>query len=193
MISKGSSPTLIGLLTSKKCGSLVFIVVSHNTMAVPFSPHLLMGIVLDIGGGSILNNTRHALARIPLRWMVRQCFILHTGILFYKTMFKDIGLDPDTLYPDVLPRPAPVPYTSDCLARKYEDPINFAKNNRVTVKMEDAFINEEEEDLLDALTPIYDQLKLEKGWWILKVLPYMHHFQKEDDTWTHTQRYVQFF
>jgi len=117
-------------------------------MAVPFSPHLLMGIVLDIGGGSILNGTRHALARIPLRWMVRQCFLLRTGILFHKTMFKDIGLDPDTLYPDVLPRPAPVPYTPDCLARKYEDPINFAKNDRVTVKMEEAFINEEEEDLL---------------------------------------------
>ncbi|KIM78387.1 hypothetical protein PILCRDRAFT_75759 [Piloderma croceum F 1598] len=140
----------------------------------------------DIGGGSILNGTRHALARIPLRWMVRQCFLLRTGILFHKTMFKDIGLDPDTLYPDVLPRPAPVPYTPDCLARKYKDPINFAANDGVTVKRKEAFINEEEEDLLDALTPIYDQLKLEKGWWILEVLPNIRRYQKEDDTWTHT-------
>jgi len=149
-----------------------------------------MGIVSDIGGGSIGNGTRHSLARIPLRWMIRQCFILRTGILFHKTMFKDIGLDPDTLYPHVLSRPAPAPYHPDCLAHKYEDPINFAKNEGVTVMVKEPFINEEEEDMLDALTPIYDQLKLVKGWWFLELLPNKQRYQKEDDSWTHTLRYV---
>jgi hypothetical protein len=139
----------------------------------------------DIGGGSVGNGTRHNLARIPLRWMVRQCFILRTGILFHKTMFKDIGLDPDTLYPHVLPRPPPVPYTPDCLAHKYEEPVNFAKSDAGTVTVIEPFINEEEEDMLDALTPIYDQLKLAKGWWFLELMPNKQRYQKEDDTWTH--------
>jgi len=44
--------------------------------------------------------------------------------------------------------------------------------------------------MLDALTPIYDQLKLVKGWWFLELLPNKQRYQKEDDSWTHTLRYV---
>jgi len=138
----------------------------------------------DIGGGSVANATRHNLARIPLRWMIRQCFILKTGILFHKNMFKSIGLDPDTLYPHVLSRPPVVHYTPGCLAHRFEPPINYAKDYGKTIKFEEPYINEEEEDMLDALTPIYDQLKMVKGWWILEVLPTRQHYQKADDTWT---------
>jgi uncharacterized protein (DUF2235 family) len=141
----------------------------------------------DIGGGSVSNGTRHNLARISLRWMVRQCFILRTGILFHKNMFKDIGMDPDTLYPHVLPRPPPIPYTPGCLAHQYDSPINFAKNYKETVKVKEPFTNEEEEDLLDALTPVYDQLKMAKGWWILELVPYKHRYQRPDDSWTHVR------
>jgi len=137
----------------------------------------------DIGGGSVANDTRHSLARIPLRWMLRQCFLLRTGILFHKNMFKDIGMDPDTLYPRVLARPPAIPYTPDCLAHKYDIPVNFAKNNKGTVKEKEPFISEEHEDLLDSLTPIYDQLRLAKGWWVLEVVPYKHRYQKADDSW----------
>jgi hypothetical protein len=60
----------------------------------------------DIGGGSVKNNTRNSLARIPLRWMIRECFRTNIGIIFDKDMLKShIGLDADTLYPYVLPRP----------------------------------------------------------------------------------------
>jgi hypothetical protein len=145
---------------------------------------------LDIGGGSVPNGTRHNLARIPLRWMIRQCFILRTGILFHKNMFKDIGMDPDTVYPHVIPRPPAVPYTTECLAHKYDEPFNFAKNYKETVKFKEPFINEEEEDLLDSLAPIYDQLKMARGWWVLEVLPNKTHYQKEDDSWTHARGYV---
>ena len=157
---------------------------------MPFTPHRLIRGHLDIGGGSVANNTRHNLARIPLRWMLRQCFILRTGILFHKTMFKDIGMDPATLYPHVLSRPAPVPYTPDCLAHKYDKPFNFAKNYAETVKYKEPFINEEEEDLLDSLAPIYDQLKLVKGWWFLEMMPNKQRYQKADDSWSYSRRYV---
>ncbi|KAI6012771.1 hypothetical protein F5J12DRAFT_904840 [Pisolithus orientalis] len=48
----------------------------------------------DVGGGSVENGTRHSLARIPLRWMIREIF---------KT--KHVGMDPSTLYLHVTPRP----------------------------------------------------------------------------------------
>lgn len=116
--------------------------------------------------------------------MIRQCFVLSTGILFHKNMFKEIGLNPDTLYPHVLPRPPPVPYAPNTLAHKYEKPVNFAYHYKETVRIRDPFVNEEEEDMLDALTPIYDQLKMAKGWWVLEVMPNKQRYQKADDSWT---------
>lgn len=35
-------------------------------------------VCLDVGGGSVPNDTPHSLARIPLRWMVRECFLAKT-------------------------------------------------------------------------------------------------------------------
>ncbi|KZP04656.1 hypothetical protein FIBSPDRAFT_923299 [Athelia psychrophila] len=138
----------------------------------------------DVGGGSVANGTRHSLARIPLRWMIRQCFILKTGLLFHSTKFKEVGIDPATIYPHVLERPPPIQYTPETLASRYEKLINFATDSKETVNTRDPFINEEEEDLLDSLTPIYDQLRLAPFWWVLELLPNKHRYQKADDSWT---------
>lgn len=100
--------------------------------------------------------------------MIRECFRCNTGIQFHREMFKYVGMDPNHLYPFVRPRPPPI------LSYSYP-PI---KNEDVDQKVE-AFdetgdwgtLTEEEEDLRDALCPLYDQLKLAKGWWILEVLP----------------------
>ena len=61
----------------------------------------------DIGGGSVANDTPHSLARIPLRWMIRQCFLAKTGIQFEAEKLRDIGLAPETLYPRVIQRHHP--------------------------------------------------------------------------------------
>ncbi|RDX42985.1 hypothetical protein OH76DRAFT_1546730 [Lentinus brumalis] len=53
----------------------------------------------DVGGGSVVDEEKHSLARIPLRWMIRECFRTNTGIRFHSELLKGIGLDPDTLYP----------------------------------------------------------------------------------------------
>ncbi|KAI0079534.1 hypothetical protein K474DRAFT_1705447 [Panus rudis PR-1116 ss-1] len=60
----------------------------------------------DVGGGSVPNDTRHNLARIPLRWMIRQCFLANTGIRFHATLLRTAGINPDSLYPVVQVRPA---------------------------------------------------------------------------------------
>ncbi|KAI0829012.1 hypothetical protein BC628DRAFT_1337562 [Trametes gibbosa] len=53
----------------------------------------------DVGGGSVPDETRHSLARIPLRWMIRECFRTRTGIRFHGELLKEVGLDPATLWP----------------------------------------------------------------------------------------------
>ncbi|EGN93859.1 hypothetical protein SERLA73DRAFT_188970 [Serpula lacrymans var. lacrymans S7.3] len=140
----------------------------------------------DVGGGSVVNGTRYSLARIPLRWMLRQCFLAKTGILFHKSIFPKVGLDPDRLYPEVLPRPPPLYQSPACRSPPLKVPW-VVTDDRTMVTYSDGgeFVNEEDEDLADALSPHYDQLVLLKGWWILEVLPQKNHYQKDNDnSWT---------
>ncbi len=48
----------------------------------------------DIGGGAIDDNELNTptLSRIPLRWMVRECFECNTGIIFDACMLQEAGL-----------------------------------------------------------------------------------------------------
>lgn len=49
---------------------------------------------------------------------------------------------------------------------------------------EPAFLgSEEEEELRDALSPIYDQLDLAKRWWILEIVPMSLRYQRGDNQW----------
>lgn len=206
------------------------------------------------------NDTRHNLARIPLRWMVRQCFLTETGIMFHSELLSKIGIDPDALYPVTKARPEAV-YAP--VFRSLSDPADEkaegkkepgkestgAKSKDKTMRMAtlkfssfklslppswtanqsgspaklrkrarsepgptvttsgsgsgsglaavsdsvssvaksppspSKILTEEEEDLADALSPIYDQLKLKKAWWALEFVPMRHRVQKEDDSW----------
>jgi hypothetical protein len=46
----------------------------------------------------VKNGERHSLARIPLRWMVRECFKTDTGIIFDAHMLMhEVGLDIDSV------------------------------------------------------------------------------------------------
>ncbi|KDQ11571.1 hypothetical protein BOTBODRAFT_135627 [Botryobasidium botryosum FD-172 SS1] len=56
----------------------------------------------DVGGGSVTNDTPHALARIPLRWMIQECFRCNTGILFESDKIEEIGLPAESLWPTVI-------------------------------------------------------------------------------------------
>ncbi|KAH9160875.1 hypothetical protein EDB89DRAFT_2116984 [Lactarius sanguifluus] len=126
----------------------------------------------DIGGGSVPNGTRNRLARIPLRWMIRECFRAKTGIQFFRESFKDIGFDPETLVDPKLYAPRPLALTpSD--AQTPAPPTAAA-----------TFKTEEDEELVDALSPIHDELKISKTWWILEVIPMRHREQNRSDyTW----------
>ncbi|KAJ7863347.1 hypothetical protein B0H14DRAFT_2280318, partial [Mycena olivaceomarginata] len=62
-----------------------------------------------VGGGSVRNDTRYSLARIPLWWMIRECFKADTGIIFDAQRLQELGLDPATLHPFVMPHPPSLP------------------------------------------------------------------------------------
>ncbi|POS83721.1 hypothetical protein EPUL_002963, partial [Erysiphe pulchra] len=53
----------------------------------------------DVGGGAVHNTERHVLARIPLRWMIRQCFECNTGIIFKTAGLAETGIDIHSVWP----------------------------------------------------------------------------------------------
>ena len=131
----------------------------------------------DVGGGAVKNGTRHALSRIPFRWMIRECFLAQTGIMFKADGLREVGLDPSTLYPDVLPRP-------EALLLKQADPDRVGyKRGVVSVVEPGVILTEEEEDLADALSPINDQLSLSPVWWLLELLPMRQKRLRKDGSW----------
>ncbi|KAJ3488331.1 hypothetical protein NLI96_g2925 [Meripilus lineatus] len=170
----------------------------------------------DVGGGSVANETRHNLARIPLRWMVRQCFKTNTGIQFHASLLRSIGMEPATLWPVVQTRPEALTYSSlphaaqaalidhvrECSKQPpvsppvpeesampggytpvvnvgyAETPLAVGPDGKTALIM-----SEEEEDLRDALCPIYDQLSLAPSWWFLELFPMRHREQRDDDHW----------
>ncbi|KAF8879289.1 hypothetical protein BD779DRAFT_1447039 [Infundibulicybe gibba] len=133
----------------------------------------------DVGGGSVPNETKTNLARIPLRWMIRECFKTNSGIIFDTEGLRHIGLNPEALFPVVLPRPPALPVGSALIA---SIPPATKKNKNDTSATNSSesqvFMSEEELDHADALSPIYDQLSLAWFWWLLEFLPIKERYQK---------------
>ncbi|KAF9258241.1 hypothetical protein L218DRAFT_877561 [Marasmius fiardii PR-910] len=148
----------------------------------------------DVGGGSVSNETRNSLARIPLRWMIRQCFLLNTGIMFHREMLRLVGMDPSSLYPHVksrppldlssLPPPSFSPSGAELVHHIHERQPTASSSVTQTSRMSrfaGDFVSEEEEDYRDAISPINDMLYEKWGWWILEVMPQMLKYQNDED------------
>lgn len=58
-----------------------------------------VGAHADVGGGAEPNEVRHKLSRIPLRWMIRQCFECNTGIIFNTAKLANTGIDIPSVWP----------------------------------------------------------------------------------------------
>jgi hypothetical protein len=136
--------------------------------------------------------------------MIRQCFKVKTGIQFHLESFKDIGLDPTTLFPIVTDRPRALEPSASAIAdvkASLKVSAHVAEPSDATLTDEthatptaaSTFKSEEDEELLDALCPIYDQLKLAKAWWILEIIPLRHRVQNRHDMkWKSYSQYVFF-
>ena len=111
---------------------------------------------------------RYSLARIPLRWMIRECFKANTGIKFNSNSFSRIGLDPSTLYGAMCSRRAPLGVsTSDRIRALFHQGDNANDSEPSGLP----FNTEEEEELYDAISRKYDELRINRAWWIPEILP----------------------
>lgn len=166
----------------RKCGLLDAIVVNKID-----SGFYLLAIdsyrFTDIGGGAVKNDTRNSLARIPLRWMIRECFKVGTGIMFHEEMLKQVGLDPGSLWPHIRERPPHATASLDDQDRhtSIAGPSSNTLSNsegQHSANLAD-LITEEYEDEMDALSPMNDVLKTDPGWWVLEMLPYKVKYQRK--------------
>ncbi|TFK26835.1 hypothetical protein FA15DRAFT_754691 [Coprinopsis marcescibilis] len=179
-----------------------------NTAPTDVEEVWFSGCHCDVGGGSVSNETIPNLARIPLRWMIRECFRRESGIIFQVEGLRNIGLDPASIYPTVLPRPPPLsPIAADLLVQRRAKPPAISKNvddhhaddhdddtdplrkdseASSTADSDEILLQmtEEEHELHDALSPKYDQLKLKKTWWIFEIFPTKNRYQRSNDEWT---------
>ncbi|KAI1852717.1 hypothetical protein JX265_003205 [Neoarthrinium moseri] len=142
----------------------------------------------DIGGGAVANECRHMLSRIPLRWMIRQCFECDTGILFDTARLAEYGLDVHTLWPTYGKPSKPVAGPPPALVEKYQKKILAPLHRRsvfLPIGSEDDRIkdapsaealnyilpSEGNEDYFDTLEGCNDMLKIAKFWWVLEIWP----------------------
>ncbi len=157
------------------------------------------------------NSTRYSLARISLRWMVRECFKTKTGIMFDSQRLRLLGPRPNHA-PSLRHTTATSAFCRCChgdtirtpktaakgKARIRHSPSDVAHRSPRTKLMQARLLEEyrpigteEEEELRDALSPIYDQLKRSRSWWILEVIPMEFRHQKGDDKWVSWFGYVE--
>lgn len=161
----------------------------------------------DVGGGAVLNEERHRLANIPLRWMIRQCFECDTGIIFKTKVLAEMGLDVHTLWPTYSRLDPPVLGPSPSLVEQYRSgfpPLTRRSSRLVPVRgpmkkrgfydlnlRDDGvsqssaeWLPEQTEDYFDALSPLNDQLELSKAWWILEFCPVLYQvYNPNSKTW----------
>jgi hypothetical protein len=103
-----------------------------------------------------------------------------------------VGLDPATLYPNVLPRPPPLPVGNKRIRRMPKSTSAADVFKEAAEEVDNGTQGlEEQEELNDAMSPIYDQLSLAKSWWVLEILPMKRRYQRVvDDSWASTWKYV---
>ena len=147
------------------------------------------------------NGQRHSLARIPLRWMIRECFKSEVGIIFDAHMLMhEVGLDinsitsaPPPLEPAALHLAVPdgnelegfsLSRIPAAIISGLGSPfrwiwtklphLRFRSSPKVVFTLEQPrfiSVGEANEELNDALSPIYDQLDKHTYWKVMEWLP----------------------
>lgn len=149
----------------------------------------------DVGGGAVGNEVAHSLNRIPLRWMVRECFANNTGILFHSAKLKEIGLSPNTLWPEVKTPVLPTEETTGVAKSGYSlrpDDATVGSGSRCHTQASRTIDGEtqpghlsgaESEDAQDALCRIHDKLSTSKRWWISEILQTHRRYHWGEKSW----------
>jgi len=109
----------------------------------------------DVVGNYDIDSTGFSLGRIPLRWMVHQCFLANTGIAFDVKSLVDVGIDVNSLH-------SVASWGSQQRKGPDSDELSTGAKDRLT--------EEQRENKSDVLSPMHDAFH-DKLWWILELLP----------------------
>ncbi|PWN53608.1 hypothetical protein IE53DRAFT_309913 [Violaceomyces palustris] len=123
----------------------------------------------DVGGGYIEDSVYYCLSRIPLRWMIRQCFECDTGIIFNVHGLWEQGIrEINSL---IHPSREPMRHRDDVIRNIVSLFSNQGVNgilnpiDRPGIIVTDGSISEQDmEDALDARKPIHDELSSASPW-----------------------------
>ncbi|KAI6136041.1 hypothetical protein F5141DRAFT_1071811 [Pisolithus sp. B1] len=113
--------------------------------------------------------------------MIREIFKANVGIVFYRSMFQQIGMAPSTLLSPSDPHP-PIIFNSP--KKSIYDVPDHVNGRAVQCDPAGKCVSEEVEDLNDARAPMCDRLKLAPFapfWWTLEVLPQVRYYLREKD------------
>lgn len=102
--------------------------------------------------------------------------------MFVSDHLRVIGLDPAMLDPVVQTRPPPLPVSGAVIQRIPSTPEKGNLQHYADVDtLVKSYETEEQHELKDAMSPIYDQLSLKWFWWSLELLPVRQHYQGSTD------------
>jgi len=122
--------------------------------------------------------------RIPLRWMIRQCFECNTTVwpVYKQTRKPIVGPSPCTVELYEAGDLPPLERRSTALGvdEERDEKKESVKRKQSVPQSDFDLLPEHVEDHFDAMAPINDQLEQAKGWWALEFWPVKVRVQKKD-------------
>ncbi|KAI0248360.1 hypothetical protein BJV78DRAFT_1131681 [Lactifluus subvellereus] len=125
----------------------------------------------DVGGGAALDSAAHALANIPLRWMIEQIVGADCPILLDLSVFARWNI------PVAIVQQG---YSSRSQGRSA--PKSGERDGDGDGDGDGA--DSDQQDAQDVVQPVDDELRANPAWWILEILPMSYAFQDAQDKWT---------
>lgn len=137
----------------------------------------------DVGGGNVKNSLKVSLAQITLRWMVEQVILSNCGIVFDEEALERVGMPlssfPISQTPLATENPTGTshPMTDnpnlsaapvDAVTPFAEAPLPIPSSPLTDPPTTPSLPNPQ---TCDALAPLFDELQLQKAWWLLEILP----------------------
>lgn len=145
----------------------------------------------DIGGGNVQDDIEVSLAQITLHWMVEQVIQSQCGILFDDDKLVNIGFKLSTLPLQPLATCGQISLDSrinDPAASEAGATCNLDIGCSVVRELPNQPIPNPETypEHLDAVAPLFDELKINKFWWLLEIVPVSYAWQDSNGVW-HTK------
>ncbi|OJA07506.1 hypothetical protein AZE42_09221 [Rhizopogon vesiculosus] len=138
----------------------------------------------DIGGGNVANCVEVSLAQNTLRWMVEQVIQSQCGILFDEEALERLGMPLSSL-----PVPQPPPASPDDVVSLPMEELkasSYVPSTSSPPTQPPTIPSQPNPETCDALAPLFDELQLQKAWWLLEIMLLPYAWQDAHGKW-HTK------